>query len=113
MRTTVLTLLLLVSAACLLAQDNPSKSAGATTIEGCLKAAGSYYTLTDGTGKVYHLSDPNSKLQGHDGQQVQITGTPRIKTVDTTVQGAESTAKEESVFRVKSVKHIADTCTSK
>ena len=109
MRTTVLILLLLLSAACLLAQDNPSKSAGTTTIEGCLKAAGGYYTLTDSTGKVYHLYDPNSKLQGHDGHQVQITGTPRI----TTIEGATSTTKEESVFRVKSVKHIADTCTSK
>ena len=116
MRKTVLTLMLLLSGAWLLAQDNMSKSSGTsgtTTIEGCLQTTGSYYNLTDSSGKVYHLSGEANKLKDHVGHQVQITGMPGVKTVDTTVQGAESTAKELSVFKVKSVKHVADTCTSK
>ena len=116
MRKTVLTLVLLLSGAWLLAQDNTSKSSGTsgtTTIEGCLQTTGSYYNLTDSSGKSYRLSGYSDSIKDHVGHQVQITGIPGEKAVDTTVQGAESTAKELRVFKVKSVKHVADTCTSK
>jgi hypothetical protein len=53
-----------------------------------------------------------NKLTKHVGQQVEITGTPGLRTVGTTIQGGASSTKEQQVFKVKSVKHIADTCTS-
>jgi hypothetical protein len=112
MRKTLILLLMLVSAVCLLAQDNMGKSSGTTTtIQGCLSKDG-YYFLTDSSGKKYHLVGYNGKeINHHVGHTVEITGMPTIKTTDTTVQGAESTAKETPVFKVKSVKHISDTCT--
>jgi len=113
MRKTVLTLLLLFCATWLLAQDNMGKSSGAageTTIQGCLSKDG-YYFLTDSNGKKYHLVGYNGKqIAEHVGHTVAITGTPTVKTTDTTIQGAESTAKETPAFRVKSVKHVADSC---
>ena len=84
-----------------------------TTITGCLSNHNGQYWLTDSTGKVYQLSSNAQKLKDHIGHQVEITGMPGIKTVDTTVQGSESTAKEIPVFKVKSVSHVADACTTK
>jgi hypothetical protein len=100
----------------MLAQDSTGKPAAksdATTIEGCLKQDGSYYNLVDNSGTIIHLSDPSSKLQGHVGHQVAITGMPGVRNIDTTSQGVESTVREQPVFKVKSVKHLAETCTSK
>jgi len=113
MRKTVLTLVLLLSATWLLAQDNMGKSGsgGETTIQGCLSHVGAYFYLTDAGGKKYHLVGYNGKELGeHVGHTVAITGTPTIKTIDTTVQGSESTVKEIPVFKVKGLKHVADTC---
>jgi hypothetical protein len=112
-KTLMLTVVLLLSAAWLQAQDNMGKSSGAasTTIQGCLSRDGSYFYLTDSSGKKHHLVGYNAKqINEHVGHTVEITGTPTIKTTDTTVTGNESTAKETPVFKVKSVKHIADTC---
>ena len=115
-KTLMLALALLVPAAWLQAQDTMSKSSGAasTTIQGCLSRDGSYFYLTDSGGKKYHLVGYNGKgINEHVGHTVAITGTPTIKTLDTTQAGEPSTAKEIPVFKVKSVKHIADTCTGK
>ena len=113
MRKILVVLVLLLCAVCLLAQDNMGKSSGTTTtIQGCLSKDG-YYFLTDSSGKKYHLVGYNTKeIAEHVGHTVAITGTPTIKTTDTTVQGAESSAKEVPAFKVKSLKHIADTCKS-
>jgi hypothetical protein len=113
MRKVVVTLVLLLSATWLLAQDSMSKSADAstTTIQGCLSKNGSYFYLTDTGGMKYHLVGYNVKEIGqHVGHTVEITGMSTVKTTGTTAQGAASTAKEAPVFRVKSMKHIADTC---
>ena len=112
MRKTVLTLVLLLSAAWLLAQDNMGKSStGEMTIQGCLSKAGSYFTLTDSSGKKYHLVGYNGKeINEHVGHTVEITGTPTTKTTGTTQQGNASTAKEIPAFKVGGIKHIADTC---
>jgi len=113
-KTLMLTVVLLLSAAWLQAQDNMGKSsdaAGASTITGCLSRAGSYFTLTDSSGKKYHLVGYNAKqINEHVGHTVEITGTPATKTTGTTQQGTASTAKEIPAFKVQSVKHIADTC---
>jgi hypothetical protein len=71
---------------------------------------GNNYTLTDSNGKVYQLSDEANKLTKHVGHEVKITGTPGVRTRDTTQQGTESTVKEIPVIRVKSVTHVADKC---
>lgn len=112
MRKTLGLLLLLLSATWLFAQDNMGKSSGAagTTIEGCLSSASEHYYLTDSTGKKYFLSGYANKLKDHVGHQVKVTGAFGVKTTDTTVSGAESSAKEMPVFKVKSIQHVADSC---
>jgi hypothetical protein len=113
MRKAVLTLVLLLSAAWLMAQDNMGKSAdtsGATTIEGCLSNSKGQYWLTDGSGVKHQLSSHANVLKNHIGHEVAITGMEAVKTTDTTIQGGASSAKQVPVFRVQSVKHVADTC---
>ena len=107
--TLTLTLVLLISAVWLQAQDM-GKTSALTTIQGCLAYTDGHYRLTDSRGKVYQLSNEANKLTHHVGHEVAVTGKPGVRSVDTTVQGSESSVKEEPVFKVTSVKHIADTC---
>ena len=116
MRKTLVVLVLLLCAVCLLAQENMGQSSGAgtSTIQGCLSKNGSYFYLTDSSGKKYHLVGyKGSELIKHVGHTVEITGTPTTKTYGTTQPGNASTAKQSPVFKVQSLKHIADTCTAK
>ncbi|HZL69452.1 MAG TPA: hypothetical protein VFC29_19230 [Candidatus Limnocylindrales bacterium] len=112
-KTLVLTLVLLASAVWLQAQD-AGKTGGKTsdldTIEGCLQRSEGQYSLTDNTGTIHHLTGGASKLNPHVGHEVEITGKPGVRTLDTTPQGGASSAVEQPIFEVKSVKHIADTC---
>jgi hypothetical protein len=112
-KTLVLTLVLLVSAVWLQAQD-AGKTSGKTseleTIEGCLQRSEGQYTLLDNTNTIHHLTGGASKLNPHIGHQVEITGKPGVRTLDTTAQGTASTAVVQPVIEVKSVKHVADTC---
>jgi len=112
MRRILLVLMMLLSATWLLAQDNMGKSSGAsgTTIEGCVSTSSDHYYLTDSSGKKYFLSGEANKLKNHVGHDVKITGVMGVKTTDTTQQGAESTAKEMPVLKVKSIQHVADSC---
>jgi hypothetical protein len=98
-KTLVVTLVVLVSAMWLAAQDSGQmgKSSGTTTIQGCLSSVGGHYQVTDSSGKVYQLSYDANKLAHHVGHEIKVTGT-----VDTS--GAQS------VVKVKTVTHIADTC---
>ncbi len=116
MRKTLVVLVLLLCAVCLLAQDNMGKSSDAatSTIQGCLSKSGSYFYLTDSSGKKYHLVGyKGNELIKHVGHTVEMTGEPTTKTYGTTEQGNASTAKQLPVFKVQSMKHIADTCTAK
>jgi hypothetical protein len=119
-------LLVLVSAVCLRGQSGSSspdagqapakasgKTAALTTIEGCLQSSQGQYTLTDNEGTVHQLSGAANKLVHHVGHQVELTGKPGIRTSDTTQPGTSSSAIEERVFEVKSIKPIADTCKGK
>ena len=103
----MLTLVLLISAVWLQAQD-----AGPTTIQGCLTYSKGHYWLTEDNGTTHQLQSQANKLQKHVGHEVALTGKATVRTVGTTGQGVASTAKEEQVFKVSSVKHVADTCTS-
>ena len=109
-KTLMITLVLLMSAAWLQAQDSMSKASSTTTITGCLATLGNNYNLTDSNGKVYQLSDEANKLAKHVGHEVKITGTPGVRTRDTTQTGVEATVKETPVIRVKTVTHVADNC---
>ncbi|MGC2108305.1 MAG: hypothetical protein WA655_02240 [Candidatus Korobacteraceae bacterium] len=114
-KTLLLTLILLTSAVWLQAQDSgqmSNKSSSPTTIEGCLKHTDGHYRLTDSNGAVYQLSNEANKLTHYVGQQIKVTGMMGVRTVDTTIQGAASSAKEQPVFKVKTVTHVADTCKS-
>jgi hypothetical protein len=115
-KTLMFTVVLLISAVWVQAQDAGQmggKKSGVTTIEGCLQSSGNRYTLTKADGTTVTLSSHANEMIHHVGHQVQVTGTPTVKTIDTTQQGTESSAKEIPVFRVQSIKHVADTCTTK
>ncbi len=113
-------LALLIFAACLQARaasaseksQNSGKDAGLTTLKGCLRSSDNEYTLTDDTGTTHGLSGAANKLGKQVGHEVELTGKPGIRTVDTTNAGTASSAAEQHVFEVKTVKPIADTCTS-
>ena len=105
----MLTLVLLISAVWVQAQD-AGMAPGPTTIQGCLQFTKGHYFLTDSSGTAHQLSGAAQKLQAHVGHTIEVTGKPGTRTVGTTVQGAASTAKVQEVFKVSSVKHIAETC---
>jgi len=105
------TLVLLVSALWLQAQG-AGQTSGLTTIQGCLQYTNGYYRLTEDNGTTHQLQGEANKLTHHVGHEVAITGKPAVRSIDTTVQGSESTVKEVPVFHVTSVKHIGDTCKS-
>jgi hypothetical protein len=112
--TLMLILALLVSAVWMQAQDatqSPSKASGLTTIQGCLSYNG-HYQLTEDNGTVHQLQSEANRLTKHVGHEVTVTGKPAIRSVDSTIQGQGSNVKEEQVFKVSSVQHVADTCTS-
>jgi hypothetical protein len=108
-KTLTLTLLLLISAAWLQAQDAGKTL---TTIQGCLQYANGHYRLTEDNGTTHQLQSEANKLTKQVGHEVQLTGMPATRSVNTTVQGTASTVKQVPVFKVKTVKSIADTCTS-
>ena len=86
---------------------NPS---GPTTIQGCLQSSLGQYTLTDKDGVVHQLSGAANKLGHQVGRQIEVTGKPGMRTIDTTNAGAGSSVVEQAVFEVKIVKQIAPTC---
>lgn len=90
--------------------SDKNKTASLTTIDGCLQSADNEFTLTESDGTSHTLAGNGNKLNHQVGHQVEITGKPGIRTVDTTPVGGASSAKEIPVFEVKSLKQIADTC---
>ena len=114
-KTLMLTLVLLISAIWLQAQNaaqTTGNTSGLTTIQGCLQYTNGHYRLTEDNGTIHQLQSQANKLTKHVGHEVAITGKPAVRTVGTTIQGAASSVKEQPVFKVTSVQHVADTCTS-
>lgn len=101
----MLTLVPMILAACLQAQD-----ASTTTLKGCLSYSNHHYRLTDSAGAQHQLSGYSNKLKPLLGHEVEITGTEGIHTTGTTVDGHASTARQVPDFKVSSVKSLADTC---
>jgi len=103
-----LTAVLLLSSACMLAQ-NAAAQAGSSnssqtgsnannevTIEGCLSGSAGNYTLTDNSGKSYQLQGETSKLSDQVGHQVQIKGTKTASVSATTPSGDTASATTDS-----------------
>jgi hypothetical protein len=115
----ILVLVILIPAAWARAQaSNPSvdpsqnsgKNSDLTTLQGCLENPNGHYTLTETNGATHQLSGAANKLGHQVNRQIEVTGKTGIKTVDSTLAGAGSSAIEQEVFEVKSVKRIADVC---
>ena len=94
-KTLMITVVLLICAVCLQAQNAdkpPARRPTWTAIEGCLQHAEGQYTLIDNTNTLHHLTGGGSKLGHHIGHEVEVTGKPGARTLDTTAQGAASSA---------------------
>jgi len=115
-KATLFAFAFLIATVCLQAQavgQAAAKTSKLTTIQGCLSFSNGHYRLTESSGKTWQLSNEVNQLRHHIGHEVELTGMPGERTIDTSQEGAgESTVKEEKVFKVKSVKHLADTCTA-
>ncbi len=114
-KTLMLILVLLVSALWMQAQNaaqTPSTASGLTALTGCLSYTNGHYRLTEDNGTAHQLQSQANKLTKHVGHEVTITGKPAIRSVDTSFQGQGSTVKQEPVFKVSDVQHVADTCKS-
>jgi len=117
--TVMLALLLFIAAPGLWAQAGApgadtmqAPANGPNTIDGCLQVSGDHFRIVDKTGKSYLLTGSRGKLSHLVGRQVEVTGKPTIKTIDTTEAQAASTVQEIPAFEVKEVKLISKTCSS-
>ncbi len=115
-KTLLLVLLLLSSSLCLQAQEgHPGADiwlapTGPNTVDGCLKSSGGHYTVTGKDGAVTDLTGDTARLSHYVGHEVEITGKPTIRTLDTTVIHAASTAEELPALEVKSAKEVSKMC---
>jgi hypothetical protein len=110
---TMLTLVLLISSICLAARDQDQSSGVSSdmkTVQGCLKTSMGRYTLTEEDGTLHYLVGAAGKLGHQVDRQVEIAGKPGMRTFDSTLVGGASSAVEQPVIEVKTVKRIADTC---
>jgi hypothetical protein len=87
------------------------ENSGNAQIRGCLQRSEGRYILVDQNNVAQRLSDSN-KLKKFVGHEVELTGQPRIKTIDTTQAGIASSAIEQPYFEVKAVKDVALSCQS-
>jgi hypothetical protein len=118
LKTLMLALTLLVSAAWLQAQQYPQSGSGQTgnttsrqtKVEGCLQGSNGNFTLTDSSGTAYQLQGDTSKLAEHVGHEVQITGSASGPSAASASAGAPGAGSQ--TLDVKSLKHISKTCKS-
>ena len=112
-KTFMLSLLLLISAVWLHGQDAgqaPGKTSDVPTLQGCLQNSHNTYTLTEENGTTHQLVGALNKLGHQVGRQIEVTGKPGMRTADSTLAGGASSATEQEVFEVKTVKRLADEC---
>jgi hypothetical protein len=119
-RTLLLSLLLLLCAAWLMAQQQgstsgdsqSSRSGNETTIQGCLSGSEGNFTLTDDSGNTYQLKGATSKLSKHVGHEVQITGATTESAAATSPTTGTPTSAAQRTLDVKTVKHVSTNCTA-
>jgi len=111
--TFILSLVLLISAVGLHAQDASQatgKTSDGNTMQGCLQNSHNTYTLTEENGTTHQLVGAVGKLGRQVGRQIEVTGKPGLRMADSTLVGGASSASEQEVFEVKGVKRLADEC---
>lgn len=109
----VLSLMLLVSAACLQAQDRGKSNRDTSMsgeMEGCLQTSMGNYMLTGKDGTTMELVGAARKLGKLVGHHIQVTGVAATRTSDTTQVSGASSAVERRVFEVKTVKDMGNGC---
>ena len=81
-----------------------------TTIDGCLQSSGGHYTVTAKDGTIHDLTGDTARLSHYVGHEVEITGMPTVRTLNTTAFRVASTAEELPALRVEHAKQISQTC---
>jgi len=112
-KTYMLSLLILISAFWLQAQDTgqaSGKTSDVPTLQGCLQNSHNTYTLTEENGTTHQLVGAVNKLGHQVDRQIEVTGKPGMRMADSTLAGGASSATEQEVFEVKTVKRLADEC---
>ncbi len=88
------------------------KNPNLTTLTGCLTMSEDNYILTEDDGETHQLSGAATKLGHQVHREIEVTGKPGWQAGDNTVQSGSSDVSEQEVFEVKTVKRVADTCSS-
>ena len=115
-RTIVFSLSLLLSNSAVLVQPSGAAafadkggSHDIAEIQGCLQREQGFYILVDKNNEYQRLSD-NKSFKNLLGHEVKLTGTPEIRTIDTTPPGGASSVIEQHYFRVKTVQDVMSNC---
>ncbi|HKW19120.1 MAG TPA: DUF5818 domain-containing protein [Terriglobales bacterium] len=89
--------------------EGKSNAQGAVTISGCLSSGSGVYTLSDAKGATYTLAGDTNSLQGHVGQEVEVTGQQALESPtssNTTTQAGTAPA----TLNVTNTRFVADHC---
>jgi hypothetical protein len=118
-KTLMLTLALLISALWLQAQEgDPGRDVWVPantyppTIDGCLRSSNLHYTVVVKDGTVYNLTGSTARLSHYVWHEVEVTGKPTVRSLDTSMKNAASTVEEQPALGVKSAKELSKTCGS-
>jgi hypothetical protein len=118
-KTLMLALSLLLSALSMPAQEMPptdaTRKAGKAepvTLQGCLQSSDNQFMLMESDGTAHRLAGSGNKLSKEVGHEIEVTGKDETRTFDTTPQGGASSVKMITVFQVKTIKKVDDTCKS-
>lgn len=116
-KTVPLALLFLLSVSWLQAQpasppSDKNQVSEPTTLQGCLQTSESKFLLIESDGTTHTLSGNDKKLSREVGHEVELTGKNEASTLDATPAGGASAVKVITVFQVKTIKKVDDTCKS-
>ncbi len=125
-RTSLLTIILLVLSAWVVAQQTPnsqsapsqgaSQSASQNSVQGCLGGSGSNFTVTDKTGTSYLLQLPQganpAALKPHVGEEVRVEGDMGGGGSSASPSAGGSSASRPTI-NVKNIYRVSPTCSSK
>ncbi len=116
----MLSLILVISALCLQAQEGDPGVDGLMSSEtyppvvaGCLERSGFYYAVVSGDGTAYDLTGSTNRLVHYVGHEVEITGKPTVISLSTTMIHAASTVEEFPALEVMTVKDLSGTCNAR
>lgn len=118
-KSLVIFVMLLISGVGVTAQSTSSSpptgqssgnSSDLDTLTGCLKFTHDSYFLAEDDGAEHQLAGSERKLGHEVGKEIEVTGKPATISVDRTLAGGSSTVVEQQVFKIKTVKRVADQC---